>query len=496
MSHIRVTYSGLVSFGTVLLTVFTGLAFTLIVTRNLSQEEFGTWSLIGSLIVLVMVFDPISTYWVTRHVARNEKASITALGSNMLFSVAAIILYFGIILVMTYTTDADFHVLLYSMIMVPLLYMGKEMKGILSGFRPQAVSYGLLVFEVIKIPIGFVTIYWLDLGIQGAITTTILSQSCMIGYYTISIREKLKEKFQWDLFKKWLKLSWLPLFNGNTDRLVNLDATIYSTIVGSVSGLAYIGASKALANIISMTTYLSSGLYPKLIASKKGEYIEMVFKRTLLFTIPILGLALVFAKPGLWIINPIYVDGVLIVYAWAFTHFTYVFHALFSSSLLGLENVDEKTNPKFKEFLKSKLFTVPAVDLIGRAVGLVFLTVVILIIFKMNFQDLAIIFWWGVIIVITNIVIVSIYWKMISKTIPFKFPIINTLKYVTATITSSIFSIFLLENYLIYDESIFIFGPRIIPYLLLFASIYVSIMYIWDRESREFIKSIFNEIKK
>lgn len=443
-----------------------------------------------------MVFDPISTYWVTRHVARNEQASVTALGSNMLFSVAAIVLYFGIILVMTYTTDADFHALLYSTIMIPLLYIGKEMKGVLSGFKPQAVSYGLLVFEVIKIPIGFIAIYWLDLGIQGAITTTILSQSCMIGYYVFTIREKLKEKFQLDLFKKWLKLSWLPLFNGNTDRLVNLDVTIYSTIVGSVSGLAYVGASKSLANIISMTTYLSSGLYPKLIASKKGDYVEMVFKRTLLFTIPILGLALVFAKPGLWIINPIYIDGTLIVYAWAFTYFTYVFHALFSSSLLGLENVDEQTSPKFKEFLKSRLFTVPAVDFIGRAVGLAFLAIVVSIIFKMNFQDLEIIFWWGMIGVVTNIVIVGVYWKMLSKVTPFKFPIINTLKYLTATIVSSIFLFFLLENYLIYDESIFTFGPRIIPYLLLFASIYVSIMYTWDRESREFIKSIFNEMKK
>jgi len=51
MSGIRVTYSGLVSFGINLISVVTGLVFTLIVTRKLSVEEFGTWGLINGIII-------------------------------------------------------------------------------------------------------------------------------------------------------------------------------------------------------------------------------------------------------------------------------------------------------------------------------------------------------------------------------------------------------------------------------------------------------------
>ena len=55
MSGIRVTYSGLISFVVGLASVFTGIIFTIIVTRQLTPEEFGTWNLIGGLIVYAVI---------------------------------------------------------------------------------------------------------------------------------------------------------------------------------------------------------------------------------------------------------------------------------------------------------------------------------------------------------------------------------------------------------------------------------------------------------
>ena len=89
MSEVRVTYSGLISFGTVLIMVITGLIFTLIVSRRLTTEEFATWGLMGSLIVVVMILHPISSYWATRQVARGEKVAVTAIGSNLIFAIVA-----------------------------------------------------------------------------------------------------------------------------------------------------------------------------------------------------------------------------------------------------------------------------------------------------------------------------------------------------------------------------------------------------------------------
>ena len=93
MSGIRVTYSGLVTFGINLISVVTGLVFTLIVTRTLSIEEFGTWGLINGVIIYAMVISPIVTYWVSREVARGERTAKTAIISNGMLSIAGVGIY-------------------------------------------------------------------------------------------------------------------------------------------------------------------------------------------------------------------------------------------------------------------------------------------------------------------------------------------------------------------------------------------------------------------
>jgi len=78
MSGIRVTYSGLISFFVGLTSVFTGIIFVLIVTRQLTPEEFGTWNLMGGLIIYVIIIEPITAYWVTREIARGKETGKTA----------------------------------------------------------------------------------------------------------------------------------------------------------------------------------------------------------------------------------------------------------------------------------------------------------------------------------------------------------------------------------------------------------------------------------
>ena len=69
MSNIRVTYSGLIAFLISTASVFTGIFFTVIVTRSLTPDEFGTWSLIGGLITstfLTLLVLPIIYHWMEK----------------------------------------------------------------------------------------------------------------------------------------------------------------------------------------------------------------------------------------------------------------------------------------------------------------------------------------------------------------------------------------------------------------------------------------------
>jgi len=496
MSNIRVTYSGLVSFLILLTSIFTGLVFTLIVTRRLDQTHFAIWSLIGGIISYSLIFSPISNYWLSRHIARGEQEAVTGIVSAMIFSIGATVVYFIAILFLSNLGQIDFQILFLAVILVPLTYIGTSFTAITSSYKPQGTAYAMLIFEITKIPIGFLLVYILDLGVTGAIITSITSSVIQLIFYSIYIKEKLKTNFHYSFFKNWLKLSWLPIFSNLHDRIINLDSTIFTLISGSVAGVAYIGVAKSIASLVSNTSSISVGLAPKLIAIQDIRYMEAMLDRTLLFAIPMLGIVIIFTKPGLWILNPIYVDGVYIVYLWSITHFTWVISGICKSTLESLENIDIGFKAKTKDYLKSKLFTVRLVYAICYSfyIGALILIFILSTTFGLNILET--VFWWGIVSVIINVSILIIFMIMTTRHVSFEFPIRKTFKYTIITIASCLITYLPLSQYLQYDESIFEFLPYLIPYLLLFVGLYFGLIMMWDKESRNLFQQIIQELKK
>ena len=152
MSNIRVTYSGLISFIIGIITIFTGLVFILIVTRTFSANEFGTWSLIGTMIGYFLISERVVSYWTTRQIARDEKVGSTSLISSSSFSIAAVPLYLIAVFLLSQQSDAPLEPMLIGAILIPVFFVSESLHSINLGHMPQATSYGLLGFEIIKIP--------------------------------------------------------------------------------------------------------------------------------------------------------------------------------------------------------------------------------------------------------------------------------------------------------------------------------------------------------
>ena len=191
MSGIRVTYSGLISFVVGLASVFTGIVFTLIVTRQLTPEEFGTWGLIGGLIIYVAIIEPIISYWVTREVARDQNSGKTAVFFSGLFSIAGVIAYIVIAYFVSLNTDAKQEILFLGAILIPLMFINRTLTAVNLGWKPHAVSYGKLFLEIFKIPAALVLVYFLDLGIEGAIIATAIAYVASIIILFITGKQKL-----------------------------------------------------------------------------------------------------------------------------------------------------------------------------------------------------------------------------------------------------------------------------------------------------------------
>ena len=121
MSSIRAGYAGSISFFIGIVRLILGFVFITIVTRILTPEEYGTWTLIGGLLVYVLILHFIETYWLTRETARNVKSGKTAIVSGGIFSTIGILAYLLIVILISGNSDVDTNVLLFSII----LYFGR-----------------------------------------------------------------------------------------------------------------------------------------------------------------------------------------------------------------------------------------------------------------------------------------------------------------------------------------------------------------------------------
>ena len=488
------TYSGFISFLVSIIGVVTGTIFVIIVTRQLSPEDFGLWTLIGSLVSYVTIVNPIVTYWTTRQIARNEEIGKTALSTNIAFSLAGIIAYAIIAIIISPDIDADLYILLLASGLIPTIFLENILNSIAHGYKPQNVSYGLVAFESAKIPLGFLLVYFLELGIIGVIITSIGASTLKIILLLFLTREKLLGQIKKDIIKFWIRMSWLTLYMSIFGFIRRLDVLLVSLMTGSLVGLAYWGAATTVTNFISHSGHISQGLYPKLLATGKKTFAEENLKRIMFFAIPLLAATIIFSKPTLNILNPEYVNGGLIVIILSFRSFLAILMGFSFNIIESYEKVDIDKQASIKKFFKSKLFLVPSLNLAHSGIYIASL-VVLLYLLSSDATDIELVTSWSLIFTIVYIPFVVYGIVFIHKHYQIKLPYYSMSKYLIATIASSIPIYYISENYLELSISIYDFLPNFIPIILLSGAFYFGITYLIDNDTRKLFKSIFNEIK-
>ena len=122
----------------------------------------------------------------------------------------------------------------------------------------------------------------------------------------IFAKEQIKNKISFSYLRKWIKLSWLPLYPGLGALIFSLDVTMFSIITGSVIGLSYYSASLAIAAFVAHSGLISQALYAKFLGGGKREYLQENLIRFFYFGFPLTALSLILAKPVLFALNPLY----------------------------------------------------------------------------------------------------------------------------------------------------------------------------------------------
>ncbi len=494
MTGIRVTYSGLISFAIRLISILTGIIFTLIVTRQLSVEEFGTWGVINGIIIYALVINPIVSYWVTREIARGEKSANTALISSGILSILGIGIYVLVSEVVGKNSDADMGILFFATLLVPIIFIHNSLSAINLGFKPQARSYALLIFEIIKIPLTLLFIYYFDLGVNGVILAVILAYIASVVSLSFSARKQLRENFKKSYFVKWMKMFWLPTYRTLPSTLAMSDVAIFSIMTGSVIGVAYFTAAKTIGMLVNNVRDLSAGLYPKLLETEKQEFLQDNLIKLFYFAFPLTAFSIIFAKPGLYILNPIYEIASLFVIFISLRMFLKTLNQVFFQALTGLETIDKNQHLNFKDFLRSKLVWIPTFDLIRHGSYIGILIILLLLVNSETDSMLDLVLYWTIIGFVIEIPLTIYIIILTKKSFTLKIDKKSTVKYLLGCFL--IFGLvgFVMEQNLEYHENIFVFVPPVMMYGILSIGGYFVLTYMIDKRTKQLFNSILKEI--
>ena len=496
MSEVRVGYSGLISFATGIMMVFTGLAFTVILTRNLSPEEFGTWNLILGLIIYGLILEPIISYWSTRETARNIQSQKTSVFFGGLFSLIGIVSYIVISYFVGGQPHVDQNILFFGVVLIPLMFINRILNAINIGWKPQVTSYATLGIEITKVLAGLILIYFLNFGIVGAILTLALAQMVSIFIQIVFARNKIRNEIKISFLKKWLKFSWVTIYPTLNSVIARSDIIIFIILSESMVGLALFSASIVISSLTTNSMAISSTVYPKLLGGGKQNYLQGNFTRLFYFGLPLAAISITFAKPGLFTLNPIYEIAFLVVIILTVRMFFRTINQTFNTYLLGIETVDKNTDSSTKDFIKSDLFRLPSIRLIHQIAYYVFLIGGLLILKQQTNEPIILVTYWAIVSLINDIPYAIHLYLIIRKKITLRFEFNPLIKYFLTSLGAFGFVYFLTEEFLVYTENIFVFIPNLGLFVIIGIGIYVGITYIIDLKTRELVKGVLSEIKK
>jgi O-antigen/teichoic acid export membrane protein len=377
-NEIRIQYSGFIIFAAQLLSVATGLAFTLLLTRNLSPADFGVWSNIFTVIGYFTIASGLLPFWITRFAARKMEGSIkTGLSATLVIALVAMAVYIPFIFpyMQAANTQTPIYVAVYLLAALEILniYLISLLESSLRAIKPQAIGYGLLVEEVTKITIALALLFAFGFSqiLPIAMVSLISAAAIQVLYYTKLLAPSIKEKIHWNYLHQWLKGSTVNIYNAVGAQLLSFTFILlfFSPVGKEATG--DLQAAITFANIIGYASFVSYAVYPKLLANScSEEEVALSFRTTLMAVFPLATITLAMPASLLTILNAQYSEAWPILVLYTIEALVILISNFYNSCVLGAERFDEKGNVPLRELVHSKIFKVFTLPYIQAAIAL------------------------------------------------------------------------------------------------------------------------------
>jgi O-antigen/teichoic acid export membrane protein len=371
--NIRVQYSGLVVFAAKILSVATGMIFTLLITRNITKEQYGVWANIFDLAAWFTVLAGAVPFWTFRFVARRKKgATITGFYANLLIAIVSVLLYVSMVPLITSALSVpESCIVLYfvASLQIVELYLVYALEAYVRAVKPQSVGFGILIVEACKVLIAYILIVIFQQLLLGAMISLIAAISAQIIYYIKLALHDLRGKVQWTYVREWLKGSTIYIYNILGNQLVSFIFIILFIYGGQAARGNYMAAA-TIANIVAYSSFLSFALYPKMLAENSLKDVTSSLKMVLMFAIPMAAGAMAIPESFLIILNETYGEVWPVLVVLAIDSLLIVIYQFYGGVLFGVEKLDEEAKIPFKQLGKSPMFKVFTLAYIQSAITL------------------------------------------------------------------------------------------------------------------------------
>ena len=470
-----------------MLSVATGLAFTLMLTRATTEDQLGIWGNINDIIAYFAFFASAFPFWTMRFVARNKEGSVkTGVFANIIISIIAITIYIPLIpLIIPLLGISETYLILYLIASMQIIegYLITMLEGCVRAKMPQAIGYGLLIEESCKVPLAYILIIKFQQPLIGALLSIITAVTIQIAYYLKLLSKEIKQPIKWNYVKEWLKGSTIIIYYNVGDRIAAF-IFIMLIIYGGQAARGQYQAAMTIANIIMYSSFLSFALYPKLLAENNIQDVTTSLKTVLMFAIPMTAGAIALSNSYLIILKEIYGEAAPVLIVLAVGAFVQIISQFFSSVLFGLEKMDEKAKIPLRKLVKSPLFKAFTLPYVQSAITLP-TTFYFLTTFTQN-QPVTAALYVGIIDTIARSAMFLVLYVIVRRMVKLNIPWKNIAKYVFASVVmASILFLIPHPTRLLFTLGITAAG----------AILYLTLLIAIDKEARALFNSVWQEIK-
>lgn len=485
MDRIRLRFTGLTAYAATLITTFTGLVFTVVITRRLTAEELGTWRYIGTLVSYFTIPVGLFGFWATRLTAAGEKVlkTLTAMAITLsTFATAGFILLADIFSAPTGFTAAIF---IAAALEIPSIYLYTSLESVAHAKKPHINYYAQLVQEFLKIPFAVVLVVVLRLGLLGAVAAAVAGFAARALTMTYLLRE-----FDWGAVSRriavrMLSALWLPVYQAGAGALIALD-TVIVVLLSGPEPAGYAAAVFLLGSLVSMSGTLAAGLYPKMLQESLGRDVENSISLVFLMAVPTAAGVVILGAPLLNVLRPEYSAAATVLPVVVVHAVLFMFASMMDSVIAGGERVDYSENVSFQELVKSRLFLLPTLSYLQAFLYLPMLFAAISIISPTDpTQVLAV---WLTVNLATYIPFVIYKTKIARRSVPFKIP---TAALATYTAAASVMTV---ATFLTKPEKLPVEVvpaiTQLLPAIVVSMATYFSVLAAINREFRALVKAV------